>query len=72
MGCWCETDGVTQLPINYGDNVRVFVLLYNYSHISNNTPPYSGGTNYSTDHHILHGIFPSYSSLEHNFLFREE
>lgn len=26
MGCWNETDGVTQLPIHCGDKVRVFVL----------------------------------------------
>lgn len=26
MGCWCETDGVTQLPINAGNKVRLFVL----------------------------------------------
>lgn len=27
MGCWAETDSITQLPINYEDKVRVFVLL---------------------------------------------
>lgn len=27
MGCWCETCGVTQLPINAGDKVRLFVLI---------------------------------------------
>lgn len=26
MGCWCETDGVTQLPINAGNKVMLFVL----------------------------------------------
>jgi len=27
MGSWCETCGITQLPINYGDKIRVFALV---------------------------------------------
>lgn len=27
MGSWNETDGITQLPINVGDKVRVFVMV---------------------------------------------
>jgi len=27
MGCWCETDGITQLPIVHRDDIRFFVLL---------------------------------------------
>jgi len=28
MGSWAETDGITQLPINYGDKVRAFILVH--------------------------------------------
>ena len=29
MGCWNETDGLTQMPIEYGDPVRMFLLVEN-------------------------------------------
>lgn len=44
MGCWCETDGVTQLPINHGDKVRLFIIINNgYDDID------GGGQCYSND-----------------------
>lgn len=47
MGCWCETDGVTQLPINWDDKVRCFVLLKQEgeSGLGNG----GGGVSYSND-----------------------
>ena len=27
MGCWCETCGITQLPINAGDKCRAFLIV---------------------------------------------
>ena len=45
MGCWHETDGITQLPIHAGDQVRLFVLV-KHTHWKKNT---GGGTCYSND-----------------------
>lgn len=42
MGCWCETDGVTQMPIRAGDKIRVFVLAYQGS-------PEGGGQCYNNE-----------------------
>lgn len=46
MGCWNETCGVTQLPINAGDPVRLFVLV-NKEHWKGKMP--GGGWSYSND-----------------------
>lgn len=43
MGCYNETDGITQLPINYGDKVRVFILAYQNHEIE------GSGTSYSNE-----------------------
>lgn len=43
MGCWNETCGITQLPINFGNKVRYFVLIYN------DRPADGGGTCYPAD-----------------------
>lgn len=42
MGCWCETDGVTQMPIRHGDKIRVFVLAHQGA-------PKGGGQCYSNE-----------------------
>lgn len=49
MGCWNETCGVTQLPINYGDKVRLFVLVAETHWKENSGENLGGGVCYSTD-----------------------
>lgn len=49
MGCWCETCGVTQLPINAGDKVRVFVMTSEEGYFFSKGGAGGGGTCYSTD-----------------------
>lgn len=49
MGCWAETDGITQLPINCGDKVRVFVILHQDSYPFHEGGEGGGGTCYSND-----------------------
>ena len=45
MGCWCETCGITQLPINAGDKCRVFLIVkQNYGEEER-----GGGHSYSHD-----------------------
>ena len=45
MGCWCETCGITQLPINAGDKCRTFLIVkQNYGEENR-----GGGHSYSHD-----------------------
>lgn len=49
MGCWCETCGVTQLPINAGDKVRVFVMTSEENYAFSKGGAGGGGTCYAND-----------------------
>ena len=46
MGSWCETDGITTLPINENDEVRVFILHHYYL---DKPTYYPSGTCYPND-----------------------
>lgn len=46
MGCWCATDGITQLPINYDDRIKLFVLVHSDLSLQK---LYGNGTCYSND-----------------------
>jgi len=65
MGCFCETDGITQLPINYRDKVRLFVMIH-----TNFDESYmrGGGTNYSSDIWrplgCVQGTYDDYGGIE--------
>ena len=69
MGCWCETCGVTQLPINAGDKVRLFVLVSEGNYRFCNNGGGGGGTCYSTDiwaplGPAIQGSYDDYGSIE--------
>lgn len=64
MGSWSETCGITQLPINAGDKVRLFILFENY--LSENK---GGGTCYPNDIWAplglpIQGIYDDYGGIE--------
>lgn len=69
MGSWSEADMITQLPINYADKVRVFVL-YNQSCQKAERGWFGGGgTCYSTDIWVplgpgLRGKYNDYGGIE--------
>lgn len=65
MGCWNETCGVTQLPINHGDKVRVFVLFSSECWRG----AAGGGTCYTTDRWTpigapVQGVYDDYGGIE--------
>jgi len=69
MGCWCETCGITQLPINAGDKVRVFVLTSEDSYAFSKGGAGGGGTCYSTDRWApigppIQGEYDDYGGVE--------
>lgn len=64
MGCWSETCGITQLPINAGDKVRLFILFENY--LSENK---GGGSCYPNDIWAplglpIQGVYDDYGGIE--------
>jgi hypothetical protein len=69
MGCWCETCGVTQLPINHGDEVRLFVLVANGNYRMLSGGGCGGGVCYSSDlwsplGPAIHGYYDDYGGIE--------
>src|SRR5579885_552791 len=69
MGCWCETCGVTQLPINAGDKVRVFVMISQDSYAFDDGGFGGGGTCYTTDRWApigppIRGEYDDYGGVE--------
>lgn len=66
MGCWNETDGITQLPIESSDKVRLFVLI-SQNHWGDNAS--GGGTCYSNDiwdvfGPPIEGTYDNYGGIE--------
>lgn len=64
MGCWSETCGVTQLPINYRDKVRLFILVHQAS-----PEIEGGGTCYANDiwapfAPAIQGTYNDYGGIE--------
>lgn len=69
MGCWCETCGITQLPINAGDKVRLFVLVSQDSYAFHKGGLGGGGTCYSNDRWAplgppIQGEYDDYGGIE--------
>jgi len=69
MGCWCETCGITQLPINAGDKVRVFVMSSQNSYQFEDGGAGGGGTCYSNDRWApigpaIQGTYDDYGGVE--------
>jgi hypothetical protein len=69
MGCWCETDGITQLPINYGDKVRLFVMIHQDTYPFEKDGEGGGGTCYSNDRWSpigppIQGTYNEYGGVE--------
>lgn len=64
MGCWNGTDGITQLPIQYGDSIRLFLIANNLHSYAEDNIIY-----YSTDLWQplglpLKGTYDNYGSIE--------
>lgn len=69
MGCWCETCGITQLPINAGDKVRLFVLVAQDDYRFHEGGAGGGGTCYATDRWspigpAIQGEYDDYGGVE--------
>lgn len=69
MGCWCETCGITQLPINAGDKVRVFVMVSQDHYSFEEGGAGGGGTCYSNDRWTpigpaIQGKYDDYGGIE--------
>lgn len=69
MGCWCETCGITQLPINAGDKVRLFVIAMEKHYAFSDGGEGGGGTCYSNDRWSpigppIQGEYDDYGSID--------
>lgn len=69
MGCWCETDSVTQLPINYGNKVRLFILVEQNGIDGGRVTGTASGTCYTDElwypiGPAIQGKYDDYGSLE--------
>lgn len=68
MGQWSQTDGITQLPINYGDDI-VLVILRHYYINEKMQFHYSTGTHYVNDVWspigYLYGKYDDYGGIEY-------